>query len=87
MEDVSASSQGGDNASGATRLWYNVLTPPPANNSHLHATRAGTGVRYYLVAGSVLQRDGVVSGPTQYIDAIVYKTGYTVLGTWSITGP
>jgi hypothetical protein len=84
---LSASSQGGDNASGATRLWYNVPTPPPANNSHLHATRAGTGVRYYLVAGSALQRDGVVSGPTQYIDAIVYKTGYTVLGTWSITGP
>jgi hypothetical protein len=84
---LSAGSQGGDNASGATRLWYNVPTPPPANNSHLHANRAGTDVRYYLMSGFALQKDGTVSGPTQYIDKIVYKTGFTVLGTWSITGP
>jgi hypothetical protein len=84
---VSNSSQGGNNASGAIRLWYNIPVPPPANDSHLHASRNGTDVRYYLVAPFRLQRDGSVSGPTQSIDAVVYKTGYTVLGTWSTTSP
>ena len=84
---LSASSPGGNNASGATRLWYYIPVPPAANDSHLHAKRNGTDVRYYLITAFKLQRDGSVSGPTQYIDAIVYKTGYTVLGTWSITGP
>jgi hypothetical protein len=84
---VSSSSPGGNNASGAIRLWYNVPTPPPAANSHLHATRAGVSTRYYLVTPFALQRDGTVSGPTKSIDAVVYKPSFTVLGTWSITGP
>ena len=37
------------------RLWYNIKTPP-GNNSHLHATRAGTAVKYYLVRGSSCRR-------------------------------
>lgn len=84
---LTADCPGGDNASGAVRLWYNVPTPPPQNNSHLHATRDGTAVRYYLVSGFALQKDGTVSGPTQSIDVVVYKPNFTVLGTWTITGP
>jgi hypothetical protein len=86
---VSTSSAGGNNASGAIRLWYNVPTTPSSasKDSHLHARRNGTDVRYYLISPSALQRDGIVAGPTQSIDAVVYKTGYTTLGTWSVTGP
>jgi hypothetical protein len=84
---LSSDSPGGDNASGAIRLWYNIQTPPPQNNSHLHATRGATGVRYYLISGFGLQRDGTVSGPTKSIDAVVYKPSFTTLGTWTITGP
>ncbi|HEY6507637.1 MAG TPA: hypothetical protein VIY56_06465, partial [Vicinamibacterales bacterium] len=84
---LSANSQGGNNASGATRLWYNVPSVIPGINSHLHAKRGGTIVRYYLIKPFALQRDGRVTGPTQYVDAVVTKAGYTVLGTWSMTGP
>lgn len=84
---LSSDCPGGDYASGAVRLWYNVPTPPPQNNSHLHANRNGTAARYYLVSGFALQRDGAVAGPTQSIDVVVYKPSFTVLGTWSITGP
>jgi hypothetical protein len=84
---LNSGSPGGQNASGATRRWYNVPTPPPAANSHVRATRAGTTVRYYLVTPFALQKDGTVAGPTQYSDAVVDKTGFTVLGTWSVTGP
>jgi hypothetical protein len=83
---VSNSSPGGSNASGDIRLWYNIPTPP-GNNSHLHAKRGGTDVKYYLIAPFTLQKNGSVAGPTQNIQAVVYKTGFTPLGTWSITGP
>jgi hypothetical protein len=83
---VSNSSPGGNSASGAIRLWYNIPTPP-GNNSHLHAKRGGTDVKYYLITGSQLKRGGPVLGPTQSIDAVVNKTTFTPLGTWSITGP
>jgi hypothetical protein len=83
---VSSSSPGGSNASGAIRLWYNIPTPP-GNASHLLANRGSAVVKYYLIKSFKLQRDGVLTGPTQDIAAIVYKTGFTELGTWSITGP
>jgi hypothetical protein len=83
---VSSSSQGGSNASGAIRLWYNIPTPP-GNTSHLHARRGATDVKYYMITPFRLQRDGTVPGPTQSVPAVVYKTAYTELGTWSITGP
>ncbi len=70
---VSNSSPGGNSASGAIRLWYNIPTPP-GNNSHLHAKRGGTDVKYYLTTGFQLQRGGTVPGPTQSIDAVVDKT-------------
>jgi hypothetical protein len=84
---VSASSPGGNNASGDIRLWYNVPTPPPANDSHLHAKRNGVDVRYYLITPFKLQKDGNVAGPTQSINKVVYKPDFTELGTWSIQGP
>jgi hypothetical protein len=84
---VNNNSPGGNNASGAIRLWYNVPPPPVDNDSHQHALRNGTDVRYFLIANSKLQRDGVVAGPTMSIDAVVGKTDFTALGTWSITGP
>jgi hypothetical protein len=40
-----------------------------------------------LITPFQLQRDGQVAGTIQYIDAVVTKAGYTVLGTWSMTGP
>ena len=83
---LSSSSPGGNNASGATRLWYNVPSPP-GETSHLHATRAGADITYYLVTPFTLKKNGPVAGPSQYVDAIVSKTAYTVLGTWSVTGP
>jgi hypothetical protein len=83
---VSNSSPGGSNASGAIRLWYNIPTPP-GNTSHLLARQGTTVVKYYLIKPFKLQRDGVVTGPTQDIAAVVYKVGFTELGTWSITGP
>jgi hypothetical protein len=83
---VSSSSPGGNSASGAIRLWYNVKTPP-GDNSHIKATRAGTKVKYYLMPEFQLQKNGVVAGPTLAIDTVVGKTTYTVLGTWSTVGP
>jgi hypothetical protein len=83
---VSSSSQGGSNASGAIRLWYNIPTPP-GNTSHLHAKRGGTDVKYYMITPFKLQRDGTVPGPTQSVAAVVHKTAFTEIGTWSITGP
>jgi hypothetical protein len=83
---VSNSSPGGNNASGAIRLWYNIPTPP-GNDSHLHANRGGTNVKYYMITPFALQLNGSVAGPTTYVGMIVYKTGYSVIGTWSITGP
>jgi hypothetical protein len=83
---VSNSSQGGSNASGAIRLWYNIPTPP-GNTSHLHARRGTTDVKYYLIPLFKLQRDGSVAGPTQSIAEVVFKTSFTELGTWTITGP
>jgi hypothetical protein len=83
---VSNSSPGGSNASGDIRLWYNIPTPP-GNNSHLHAKRNGVDVKYYMIAPFKLQKNGSVAGPTENIHEIVHKTGFTPLGTWSITGP
>jgi hypothetical protein len=83
---VSASSQGGSNASGAIRFWYNIPTAHEGI-SQLQASRDGTNVSYYLIAPFRLQRGGTVAGPTQSVAAVVYKTAYTELGTWSITGP
>ncbi|HEY7186261.1 MAG TPA: Ig-like domain-containing protein, partial [Vicinamibacterales bacterium] len=83
---VSDASPGGNSASGEIRLWYNIPSPP-ANTSHLHATRGQTDVKYYMVTPFTLRRDGSVAGPTQSISAVVKKTTYTVIGTWSITGP
>jgi len=83
---VSSSSPGGNSASGAIRLWYNVKTPS-GDSSHIRATRAGTAVKYYLMPGFQLQKNGVVAGPTMSIDQVVFKTTYTVLGTWSTVGP
>jgi hypothetical protein len=83
---VSESSQGGANASGAIRLWYNI--PTLSGKASLLFARKGTSeVKYYLISPFRLQRDGVVAGPTQDVAAVVYKTGFTDLGTWSITGP
>jgi hypothetical protein len=83
---LSNSSPGGSNASGAIRLWYNVPSQK-GSTSHLHARRGTTDVKYYLIKPFKLQRDGVVLGPTQDVAAVVYKTAFTELGTWSITGP
>jgi hypothetical protein len=82
---LSASSGGGNQASAEVRLWYNT----PGNNSHLHATRAGTSVKYYMVTGFKLQTSPAqAAGGTQYVSVMVKKGDpYAVLGTWSITGP
>jgi hypothetical protein len=83
---VSQSSQGGANASGAIRLWYNIPTLS-GKASLLFAAKGSSEVKYYLISPFRLQRGGVVAGPTQDVAAVVYKTGFTELGTWSITGP
>jgi hypothetical protein len=83
---VSNSSPGGANASGDIRLWYNIPTPP-GNNSHLHAKRNGIDVKYYMISPFKLQKNGSVPGPTANVHEVVYKTGFTSLGTWSIQGP
>jgi hypothetical protein len=81
---VSSSSPGGGSATGAIRLWYNI--PGSIVDSHVHATVAGTAVKYYLISGSQLQKNGSVAGPTQSIDKTVGKNTYTEIGTWSRTG-
>jgi hypothetical protein len=83
---VSNSSPGGSNASGDIRLWYNIPTPP-GNNSHLHAKRNGIDVKYYMITPFKLQKNGSVAGPTENVHEVVYKTGFTPLGIWSIEGP
>ena len=78
-------------SSAATKLYYNVRTPP-GNSSHLHAKRDSTDVKYFMVkAGQgtlALQKNGAVPGPTQVIDlTVTSKTTYTPIATWSVTGP
>jgi hypothetical protein len=82
---LSQYSGGGNQASAEVRLWYNT----PGNNSHLHATRAGTAVKYYMVTGFNLQTNPAqAAGGTQYISVNVKKGDpYALMGTWSITGP
>jgi hypothetical protein len=84
---VSSSSPGGSDASGTIKLWYNI--PGIIIDSHVHvrATVAGGApVRYYLIEGFQLQKNGFVAGPTQTIEKTVGKDTYTEIGTWSKTG-
>ena len=63
---LASSSGGGNSASAEVRFWYNT----PGNNSHLHATRAGTTVKYYIVKPFKLQTNPAQApGGTQYISA------------------
>jgi hypothetical protein len=82
---LSASSSGGNQASAEVRLWYNT----PGNNSHLHATRAGSSVKYYMVNGFKLQKSPAqAAGGTLYSSLNVKKgEPYTPFGTWTVTGP
>jgi hypothetical protein len=79
-------------SSAATKLYYNVPTPP-GNSSHLHAKNNSTDVKYYMIksggeGGLSLQKNGTVAGPTQVIDfPVTSKTAYTPIATWSVTGP
>jgi hypothetical protein len=78
-------------SSAAGKLYYNVPSPP-GNTSHLHAKRNSTDVNYFMIKNAqgelALQKNGTVAGPTQIIDFNVgSKTAYTLIGTWSVTGP